>query len=238
MEKKKTPNFKTALTDVHHPRYFALNDVLALVTFVSILSIVLETMPELAAWSVWFSVVEWAAVAIFTLEYVWRVWGAENKLRYVFSWLGIIDLISILPTYFGLTNLTFLKSARIVRIMRLLRLLRVSKMRSLKHHIDHDMALSFYSINILFFLSILVAATLFTGTLIYLVEGNRPVFESIPNGMWWSFRIFTSDMTFIRVETAGGQVVYILTRLVGLIVFASLIGIVGGMFRKIFLGAK
>ena len=236
MKKKQT--WKYALTDTHHPRYFLLSDFLALTTVISILAIVLETMPQLNSWSSWFVTIEWITVAIFTIEYIWRIVATPKKAQYVFSWFGIIDIVSILPTYLGLGNLTFLKSARVVRLMRLLRLMRISKMRNLKRHKDHDTQLSFYAVNILLFLSILISATLFVGILIYLVEGHRFAFQSIPHGMWWAFRIFTNDPTFIRTETGGGEVVYILARLVGLIVFGALIGILGNILKRVMFGEK
>lgn len=230
-------SFKYALTDINNKFFFALSDFLAVVTIVSILAIVLETMPSLQAYNSLFLAVEWATVLIFTAEYVWRFYLAKKKVTYFFSWLGIIDLVSIVPTYLGLGNLSFLKSARVVRLMRLLCLLRVSKMRNLKHH-DHDTQLSFYTINILIFLTVLVSATLFVGILIYIVEGQTVAFQSIPHGMWWAFRIFTNDPTFIRTTTGGGEFVYILARLVGLIVFGALIGILGNIIKKVVFGEE
>lgn len=233
--KKKHLKLSNSLIDTENKYFFILSDFLAVVTVVSILSIVLETLPTLQSYEKLFLAVEWVTVFIFTLEYVWRLGLAKKKASYIFSWLGIIDLVSIVPTYLGLGNLSFLKSARVVRLMRLLRLLRVSKMRNLKHH-DHDTQLSFYTINILIFLTVLVSATLFVGILIYMVEGQTAAFQSIPHGMWWAFRIFTNDPTFIRTTTGGGEFVYILARLVGLIVFGALIGILGNIIKKVVLG--
>lgn len=235
--KKKGKKLLSALTDTHHPYYFWLSDILAVVTVISILAIVLETLPGLKNYESLFLIIEWVTVIIFTVEYIWRLIDSKKKISYVFSWFGIIDLVSILPTYLGLGNLTFLKSARVVRLMRLLRLLRVSKMKSLKNH-NHDGQLSFYTINVLIFVTVLISATLIVGILIYIVEGHNVAFQSIPHGMWWAFRIFTNDPTFIRTETIGGEAVYILARLVGLIVFGALIGILGNIIKKVSFGDK
>lgn len=233
--KKKRASFKKALVDTHNPYFFFLSDLLAVATVVSILAIVLETMPSLVTYQPIFLAIEWVTVVIFTIEYVWRLSLSKKKWTYIFSWFGIIDLVSIVPTYLGLGNLTFLKSARVIRLMRLLRLLRVSKMRNLKKH-NHDDELSFYAINILIFLTVLVSATLLVGILIYIVEGHEVAFQSIPHGMWWAFRIFTNDPTFIRTSTGGGELVYIFARLVGLIVFGALIGILGNIMKKVVFG--
>lgn len=235
---KNTHSFKDVLDNPKHPLYFITSDFLALVTIISIISIVLESMPQLSTYRAWFVAIEWVSVAIFTIEYVFRIAASQKKLRYIFSPFGLIDLISILPTYLGLTNLTFLKSARILRIMRLLRMLRIARIRNLKQHHDHDKQLSFYALNVGIFLTVLVSATLLMGILIYVVEGHRVAFESIPNGMWWSFRIFTNDPTFIQTETIGGEVVYILARVVGLIVFGTLVGVITNVFKRMLFSEK
>lgn len=228
----KHSSLKTALTDTHNKYYFLISDFLAIVTVISIISIVLETVPSLQEHHKIFLIIEWVTVFIFTFEYIWRLFLSEQKLKYIFSWFGIIDLLAIVPTYLGLGNLTFLKSARIVRLLRLLRMLRVTKMRALKRHVDQDEQLSFYTINILLFLTVLTTASLFVGILIYLVEGNVAAFQSIPHGMWWAFRIFTNDPTFARTTTGAGEVVYILARLVGLVVFGALIGVLGNIIKQ------
>src|SRR5690606_22737181 len=91
-------------------------------------------------------------------------------------------------------------------------------------------------VNILLFLTILFSATLLIGMLIYLVEGQYQSFASIPHGMWWAFRIFTNDPTFVRTHTIGGEAVYILARLVGLIVFGALVGLLGNILKTAVFG--
>lgn len=228
-------DLKIVLVDPQNRYYFLVSDFLALVTVVSIIAIVFETVPALQPFMSWFVAIEWITVSIFTIEYFWRLWLSERKWGYVFSWFGLIDLIAILPTFIGLGNWTFLKSARIVRLVRLLRLMRLAKLHNVRHH-PPDEQLSFYTVNILLFLTILLGATLLIGMLIYLVEGQYESFASIPHGMWWAFRIFTNDPTFVRTNTIGGEVVYILARLVGLIVFGALVGILGNVLKTAVLG--
>ncbi len=78
-----------------------------------------------------FFFVQWATTIIFTVEYLLRIWVAEYKLSYIASGWGILDLVSILPTYLGLGDFTFLKAARIIRTFRVLRL--VSAAHNLKY---------------------------------------------------------------------------------------------------------
>ncbi|MEK7639151.1 MAG: ion transporter [Patescibacteria group bacterium] len=221
---------RAVLTEPHHRYYFLVSDFLALTTFISVVSIVLETVPSLQNYHEIFNAIEWISVGVFSLEYVLRVLVVPRRLSYMFGWFGLIDLASILPTYLGLGNWTFLKAARIVRMIRLLRLLRVTKMRSIKGS-DQDERLSFYTINILLFLVVLVGSMLLVGVLIYIVEGDTEVFISIPEGMLWAFRVFIEDNNLPYPSTEGGQFIYIFARVVGLSVFGVLIGILGNVIR-------
>lgn len=187
-------------------------------------------MPGLVGFSSWFLVIEWLAVGVFTLEYVARIIVTKPAYKYIFSFFGFIDLVAILPTFIGLGNLTFLKSARAVRLIRLLRMVRLVKMKNLKVG-DVEEKMSFFAINIALFIAVLITSMLFVGTLIYLVEGNQEAFVSIPHGMLWSFKVFLIGVPVEYPVTVGGQVVHMLARLVGLTVFGVLVGVVGNLVR-------
>ncbi len=219
------------LTDTKHPWYFAVSDILALVTVLSIVGIVLETMPRLQQYSFWFSSIEIVTVIIFSLEYFLRILYAKKKASYIFSVLGLIDLMSILPSILGLGNLTFLKSARAIRLIRLLRMIRLAKLKNF-HGDDVDGDLSFFSVNIALFCTVTIVSTLFVGTLIYLIEGDSESFASIPAGMLWSFKVFLMGLPVSYPETTGGQLVHLVARLVGLIVFGVLVGVAGNILKE------
>jgi len=221
---------KRWLTDTSSHEYFIVSDVLALVTVVSIVSIVLETVPSLADYGNIFSVIEWAAVFVFSLEYIGRIIITKPTIKYIFSFYGLIDLISIAPTFLGLGNFTFLKSARAIRLIRLLRMVRLAKMKRLKSH-EPDEKMSFFAINISLFLLVMLSSVLAVGILIYLVEGSNPAFKSVPHGMLWSFKMFLLGLPITYPGTVGGQVVHILGRLVGLVVFGVLVGVSGNVIK-------
>lgn len=60
--------------------------------------------------------------AFFTIEYILRIYAAPNRMKYIFSFFGIIDILSILPFYIGLVGTQFLRALRFLRVIRLLRL--------------------------------------------------------------------------------------------------------------------
>ncbi len=97
--------------------------------FVSCLSLALETVePWATEYAHIFHIVELAAVAFFTVDYVANVYFAESRIKYIFSFWGLVDLISILPSYLMLLNLSALKGGKALRVVRVVRVLRVLKM--------------------------------------------------------------------------------------------------------------
>ena len=104
-----------------------VNSFLAFLTILSVIFISLETVKELSEYKNIFYLIEIISTFFFALEYLGRLLGAKKPLKYIFSFFGFIDLMSILPTILGLGNLTFLKTARLFRILRFLRILRVIK---------------------------------------------------------------------------------------------------------------
>jgi len=213
-----------------------VNDGLALVTIVSIVTLVLETVPTLTAYRPVFLVVEWVAVAIFSLEYLARLSISRPRWRYPTSFFGIVDFVAILPTFLGLGNFTFLKSARALRIIRLLRMARLAKMGRSAMVAEEEFGV--FTFNIFIYFVTLLTALLFAGTLMYVVEPTHAAFSSIPAGMWWSLKVFLGSIAVPTPDTALGEVFYVVTRFIGLLLLGLLVGVVGNIFRQLVLGKR
>ena len=211
-----------------HPKFFAVNDFFALLTIVSIIAVVLETVPALEQYTTIFFWVEWVTVGLFTFEYIVRLVATKPIHKYAFSFFGIVDLVAILPSFLGVGNLTFLKSARALRIIRLLRLIRASAVRSHARDEHYNPVL----FNVLIYGAALVIALLTFGTLMYLVESGES-FTSIPAGMWWSFKVFMAGIPVVTPATEIGEVLFVLTRFTGMLLLGLLLGVVGNIFRSI-----
>ena len=211
-----------------------VNDFFALLTIVSIVAVVLETVTSLEQYSQTFLIIEWVAVLLFTVEYIGRTIASKPTWKYPTSFFGYIDLVSILPTFLGLGNFTFLKSARALRIIRLLRMLRLAKISRSKA-VDED-SVSTLSLNVLIYFVTLTFALLITGTAMYLVEPGTSAFSSIPAGMWWSLKVFMAGIPITEPVTALGEFFFVLTRFVGLLLLGLLIGVVGNVFRVVLMG--
>jgi voltage-gated potassium channel len=216
-----------------------VNDVRAAATIISVLALILETVPSLAPYMPLFVAIEYAAVAIFTIEYVCRIIARKGTVHnYVFSFFGIIDLLAIVPTYLGLTNLTYLKTARVLRILRLLRMVRLAKLaqttRTRFHEIEHHT--NHYRLSLQIYFAALISTIILFGTLIYIAEGHRAEFGSIPLGMIWAAKATMGGVAQYMPETVWGELITIAARFSGLALFGLLLSIVGNALKKLLFG--
>jgi voltage-gated potassium channel len=153
----------------------------------SILVVVLDSVPQLhATYEASFNALEWGFTGIFTAEYLARMWCVRRPWRYASSFFGIVDLLSVLPTYFSL----LVPGSALLLDIRILRLLRVFRIFKLTLYVAEYTRLgeALYASRrkIMVFLSAVVMAILVMGTLMYVVEGPRNGFTSIPVSMYWA----------------------------------------------------
>jgi voltage-gated potassium channel len=218
-----------ALENPRHRCFLPLNYSLGFVTVISVCAIILETVPELTDWLIWLRLIEFTTVGIFTAEYLGRLYYAKNRLGYIFSFYGMIDLVAIVPTYLGLTNLTFLKVARAIRVIRMLRTLRLIKVARFSDKKAGSQAV--LGLNFEIYIVVLTIAIVIIGTLFYLTEeqGSAP---TILHGMYWVFQVIIGDRAYPTPHTIGGTIVMILARFTALIFFGLTVGIIGAILRK------
>ncbi len=242
MKKKRRKSIKAKVEvdifdDPKHPFFGPANTVLAIMTLVSVAAIALETVAPLhAKYHAIFKGIEWLAVALFSSEYIGRLWTNPRPLRYALSFFGIIDLLAIIPSFLGLSNLTFLKSARTIRIIRLLRMLRLAKISRAK---DKEKAVrSVYKINLEIYFISLTLAVLILGCLFYVFEHGMKEAKDIPSGMYWALRAILGGVSYPQATTTGGTVTLILARFSSMILLGMMMGLVGTMFRKLLIGSE
>lgn len=135
---------------------------------------------------------EWGFTLLFTAEYIARLICVQKPLRYATSFFGIIDLLSILPTYVSLLvpeAYAFLD----VRTLRLIRIFRVLKLTLYVAEYQMLMdALRASSRKVLVFISMVLMAVLLLGTAMYVLEGPQNGFTSIPLAMYWAIVTMTT----------------------------------------------
>lgn len=136
--------------------------------------------------------IEWFLTIVFTIEYVLRVVCVSRPSKYIFSFFGIIDLLAILPTYLSLifVNTHYLL---VIRAVRLLRVFRVFKMaRYVSEAKVLVTALKSSQPKIVAFLVAVLSIVIIMGALMYLIEGDRNGFTSIPQSMYWAIVTLTT----------------------------------------------
>jgi voltage-gated potassium channel len=160
---------------------------------VSVAVVVLDSVPALnQRHRGAFDAAEWFFTLLFTVEYLARLASVKRQLRYALSFFGIVDLLSILPTYLAFF-FPELHALIDVRILRLLRVFRIFKLTD--YMVEYQMlgeALAASRRKILVFLSAVLMVVLILGTLLYVVEGPEHGFKDIPTSVYWAITTITT----------------------------------------------
>ncbi|PCJ80035.1 MAG: ion transporter [Bacteroidetes bacterium] len=171
---------------------------------------------------------EYGFTALFTVEYVLRLIAVKIKSKYVFSFYGIVDLLSILPTFVEIL-LPGVGSIRVVRIFRLLRVFRVLKLVGfLKEATALRTALWAARRKLMVFLAAVLVLVTILGTMVYLVEDAAAGFTSIPRSIYWAIvTVTTVGYGDIAPVTVTGQTIASIIMLIGYAIIAVPTGIIG-----------
>ena len=174
-----------------------------------------------------FLVMEWIYTILFTIEYILRLICLRQPLRYVFSFVGIIDLLAIIPSYLSI----FLAGAQSLLVFRALRLLRVFRIFKLTHCLSEMYFLggairgSLRKISI--FMMVVLALVIILGSIMYLVEQGQNGFTSIPDSIYWAIvTITTVGYGDISPVTPLGKFVASIIMLMGYGIIAVPTGII------------
>jgi voltage-gated potassium channel len=170
---------------------------------------------------------EWAFTFLFTAEYALRIIIAPNRKKYVFSFFGIIDFLSILPAYLSLI-FTGVHSLIILRSFRLLRVFRIFKLaRFMGEASQLGKALNASKPKIIVFLVAVGIIVVIMGTIMYLVEGAENGFTSIPKSIYWAIVTLTTvGYGDVAPATVLGQTLASIIMIMGYGIIAVPTGIV------------
>ena len=171
----------------------AFDAVLIWAIVLSVIMVLLESVhPLQRRYDAWLYAAEWFFTGLFTVEYLVRIYCLRRKWKYVFSFFGIVDLLSFLPTYLALL-FPGTQALGVIRIFRVVRLFRVFKLvRYMKEARILGLALRNAQPKIIVFLTILLGIVTTLGALMYLVEGEANGFTSIPKGIYWAVITLTT----------------------------------------------
>lgn len=204
------------------------NEVLLIIILLSVILVMLESVGAIRIkYLNQLRFLEWVITGIFTLEYIARIWVVQRPYKYILSFYGIIDLLALLPTYLGVIftgghSLIVLRLFRMLRVFRILKLSQYSKAGKLLYLAMWD---SRQKISVFIIFVLLVAVII--GTVIYLIEGEKHGFTSIPKSIYWAIVTLTTvGYGDLSPSTGLGQFFATIIMILGYAIIAVPTGIV------------
>ena len=205
---------------------------------ISILNFSIQTLPNLKNdFLVILNVIELYSIIIFTIEYLLRLFTSPKPFKFIFSFLGLIDLIAILPFYISLgVDLKSLRAVRLFRLLRLLKFLRyhdtLTNLKQSFEGVKRELFLfSFATLLLIYFSSV--------GIYFFGNEAQPDAFSSIFEAMWWSVATLTTvGYGDIYPITVGGKIFSTFIVFIGLGLVVIPTGIVGSPLTKALMKSK
>jgi voltage-gated potassium channel len=213
------------------------NVLLATLIIANVIAVVLETVePIRDRYVTVFSLAEHTATAVFSVEYILRLWTVVDlrggryahpiwgRLRYMRSFFALIDLVAVLPALLGLLGADDLRVLRLLRLLRMIKLTRHSRVFNLLWSVFREEAPTIGALIFIMTLTLTVS-----GALAYMVEGEEQpkVFSSIPAAMWWAIETITTvgygDMVPV---TAVGKILGGIVSIIGIGTLALFSGVI------------
>ncbi|MCK3683944.1 ion transporter [Maribellus sp. YY47] len=201
---------------------------LLFVILLSVALVMLESVPFIRQdYYSLLHIIEWVITGIFTLEYLLRILIIRKPFRYIFSFYGIIDFLSVIPTYIGL----FLVGSHSLVVIRILRMLRVFRILKLSRYTQagRSLAQAIWASRekISVFIFFVVVLVIVVGTIMYLIEGEAHGFTSIPRGIYWAIVTLTTvGYGDISPQTPFGQFMASIVMIMGYAIIAVPTGII------------
>lgn len=206
----------------------AFDIALVVSIILSVLAVMLDSVSSIHEhWGGTLYFMEWLFTIVFTLEYIARLVSVSKPSGYMFSFMGMVDLLSTLPSYIGL----FVGGASYALALRLLRLLRIFRVLKLANYLEESavlaQALAASRRKLLVFLLAILLLVMILGTLMFAVEGPGNGYTSIPVSIYWAIVTLTTvGYGDIAPRTPLGQAIASMVMILGYAIIAVPTGIV------------
>lgn len=212
-----------------------LFDIILLILIVlSIAVVMLDSVPAInSKQKLLFLLLEWLFTIIFSIEYLVRIVISRKPRIYIFSFYGIIDLLSVVPTYFSLliAGSHYLIIIRILRMLRIFRILKLTRFMKASHVLILSLKQSRFKIIVFF--EVLITTVIIIGSLMYIIEGTENGFTSIPISIYWAIITLTTvGFGDITPNTPLGQFLASLIMIMGYSIIAVPTGIISAEIVK------
>ena len=194
----------------------------------------LESIPRFdSKYHSFLNISEWIVTILFTIEYILRIVCIRRPSKYIFSFFGVVDLLSTIPKYLsffvvGSQYITAFRALRLLRVFRILKLVRfVGESNNLLRALRASRAKIFVFVFFILIISVLL------GTIMYLIEGPEHGFNSIPHSVYWTIVTLTTvGYGDISPETGLGQIIATFIMIIGYGVIAVPTGIVSAEYAS------
>ena len=212
-----------------------LFDIILLVAIIaSIALVMLESIQSIdAKYHDLLNIGEWIITILFTIEYILRIISIKKPFGYIFSFYGIIDLLSTIPKYLsfiivGSQNLIALRALRLLRVFRIMKLTRYVGAAN-----RFIVALKASRAKVAVFLFFIVILCIILGSIMYIVEGETNGFTNIPKSIYWAIVTLTTvGFGDITPQTPLGQLIASVIMILGYAIIAIPTGIVSSEMTK------
>ncbi len=194
----------------------------------SVLAVMLESITRLRTqYGALLYAIEWTLTLLFTVEYLLRLLSVQRPFRYMVSFFGVVDLLSIFPTYLSLLvpGSQYLLVIRILRLLRIFRILKLGEYLYEAEILTRALRASRYKITV--FLLTVVTLVIIIGAVMYVVEGEANGFTDMPTSIYWAIVTLTTvGYGDVAPRTALGQAIASVAMLLGYGILAVPTGIV------------
>ena len=208
--------------------------VLILTILASIVFVMLESVESFDnKYHRFLNFAEWVITILFTIEYIARIVTIKKPASYIFSFYGIIDFLATIPMYLSLIfgGTQALVALRALRLLRVFRILKLARYLGASKNLV--LALKASRIKIAVFLFSVLVLTIILGTVMYLIEGPKNGFTSIPHSMYWAIVTLTTvGYGDISPHTPLGQFIASIVMILGYGIIAVPTGIVTSEMTK------
>jgi len=231
--KNKKNNWKYRLHEVIYEADTTVGKLFDFVLFffiiASVILVGLESVESLdAKYHKFFNAAEWVITILFSLEYIGRIIAIKKPSKYIFSFYGVIDLLSTIPKYLSLlfVGTHALVALRALRLLRIFRILKLARYVGASNRLMVALRASRAKIAVFLFFIVILAVIL--GTIMYLIETNEDSgFTSIPRSIYWAIVTLTTvGYGDIAPVTALGQLIASVIMILGYGIIAIPTGIV------------
>lgn len=200
--------------------------------FLSLLAFAIDTIPELdSSWRFGLSMLELGCVIFFTLEYGVRIWTAPSKTRYLFSFMGVVDLLAVVPFWLGLT--VELQSLRVFRIFRAFALFKMIRYQKAVSRLQQTIASIRDELCVFSLLAMMLLYFCGVGIFYFENPAQPENFSSVFDGLWWAVATLTTvGYGDVYPVTIGGKVFTFFILMIGLGIISIPAGLISSSLLK------